>query len=261
MTMKTTTPTEKSAHLSLVPSANDKLTRAQVAERIGVSVPTVRRLEGTTLHPHVDAQGVHWFDPREVTEVAASRANEALMRGKIRNATLATDMRTRGEVAALVYERFEQRQSQAEIVIGLRIEPETVRELFDQYCRGLIEGQLAKKRPGSQLQSDLACASTSELVRRLASLPTAQVTRISVGRWRGVLAADDLDHAWIVELGGFLVSGPCSLSEITQRFGRGSYRISAYGFEPAGLRWELLVEDLASDATNHEKSSSTHHAP
>jgi hypothetical protein len=242
MTMKTTTPTEKSAHLSLVPSTNDKLTRAQVAGRIGVSVPTVRRLEGSALHPHVDAQGVHWFDPREVTAVAASRANEALMRGKIRNAQPAAEIRTRGEIAALVYERFEQRQSQAEIVIGLRIEPETVRELFDQYCRGLIEGQLAKKRPGSQLQSDLPCATSNELARLLAALPTAEVTRISVGRWRGVHAADDLDHAWIVELGGFLVTGPCSTTEITSRFGRGSYRVSAYGFAPAGLRWELLVE-------------------
>jgi hypothetical protein len=70
------------------------------------------------------------------------------------------------------------------------------------------------------------------------------VTRISVGRWRGVHPADDLEYAWIVELGGFLVSGPCSTGEVTRRFGRGSYRVSAYSFEPAGLRWEALIEDL-----------------
>jgi hypothetical protein len=40
------------------------------------------------------------------------------------------ETRTRGDLAALVFECFEQRQSQAEIVIGLRVEPETVRELF-----------------------------------------------------------------------------------------------------------------------------------
>lgn len=56
---------------------------------------------------------------------------------------------------------------------------------------------------------------------------------------------DQLDYAWINELGGFVVAGPCSVDEITRRYGRGSYRVSAYGFEPAGLRWEVLVEDLA----------------
>jgi hypothetical protein len=231
----------------LVPSTNDKaqlLSRAQVADRIGMSVPTVRRYEGTLLHPHVDEQGVHWFDPREVTALAASRANNAIANNKLRNAKPATETRTRGELAAQVFERFEQRQSQAEIVIGLRVEPETVRELFDQYCRGLIEAQLTKKKPGSPLQNDLPCVHKVELIRRLGALPEGQVTRISVGRWRGVHPADDLEYAWIVELGGFLVSGPCTVTEIIGRFGRGSYRVSAFGFDPAGLRWELLIEDL-----------------
>jgi hypothetical protein len=245
--MKTTAPTEKPAHLSLVSSTNDKsdrLSRTEVAKRIGVSVPTVRRYEGTLLHPDRDEHGVHWFDPREVTALAASRANDALARNKIRNAKPANETRTRGELAALVFERFEQRQSQAEIVIGLRVEPETVRELFDLYCRGLIEAQLAKKQPCSPLQNELPCVHKTDLARRLQALPEGQVTRISVGRWRGVHPADDLEYAWIVELGGFLVSGPCSTGEVTRRFGRGSYRVSAYSFEPAGLRWEALIEDL-----------------
>jgi hypothetical protein len=245
--MKTTLPTEKSAHLSLVTSTNDRanrLSRTEVAKRIGVSVPTVRRYEGTLLHPERDEHGVHWFDPREVTALAASRANEALAHNKIRNAKPANETRTRGELAALVFERFEQRQSQAEIVIGLRVEPETVRELFDQYCRGLIEAQLSKKQPHSPLQDELPCVPKTELARRLHELPEGQVTRISVGRWRGVHPVEDLEYAWIVELGGFLVSGPCTPHEITRRFGRGSYRVSLYGFEPAGLRWEVLIEDL-----------------
>jgi hypothetical protein len=38
--------------------------------------------------------------------------------------------------------------------------------------------------------------------------------------WRGVHPADDLEYAWIVELGGFLVSGPCTVGEVILRFGR-----------------------------------------
>lgn len=247
--MKTAPPTEKSPHLSLVKAAGEstkRLSRAQVAERIGASVPTVRRYEGTLLHPHKDEQGVHWFDPKEVTALAASRANQALARGKIRNAAEVREPRTSGELAALVFERFEQRHSQAEIVIGLRVEPETVRELFDQYCRGLVDAQLDRKQPNVALDSEVVRVDADELERRLAALPEGEVTRISVGRYRGPTLSleGDSDYAWIIELGGFLVSGPCEAHEITCRYGRGSYRVTAYGFGPNGIRWEVIVKDL-----------------
>jgi hypothetical protein len=34
------------------------------------------------------------------------------------------------------------------------------------------------------------------------------------------------------------------VDEITRRFGAGDHRVTAYGFEPPGLRWELLVSGL-----------------
>lgn len=73
------------------------------------------------------------------------------------------------------------------------------------------------------------------------------MTRISVGRWRGVYPAgeDRADYAWIIELGGFHVSGPCTSDDITRRYGPGSYRVTAYCFDPPALRWEVLVEDLS----------------
>lgn len=46
------------------------LTRTQVARRLGRSLATVRRLEGTELHPTQDARGVHRFDTDEVDAVA-----------------------------------------------------------------------------------------------------------------------------------------------------------------------------------------------
>jgi hypothetical protein len=71
-----------------------------------------------------------------------------------------------------------------------------------------------------------------------------------VGRFRGLFPAGEgderADYAWIAELGGFHVSGPCMVEEITRRYGPGSYRVTAYGFDPPGLRWEVVVEDLQS---------------
>lgn len=47
------------------------LTRSQVAQQIGRSVATVRRMEGKSLHPQLGPRGVRLFDADEVEEVAA----------------------------------------------------------------------------------------------------------------------------------------------------------------------------------------------
>jgi hypothetical protein len=49
------------------------LTRAGVAKRIGRSIATVRRLEGSELFPTVGRDGVHRFDPSEVDAVLERR--------------------------------------------------------------------------------------------------------------------------------------------------------------------------------------------
>lgn len=46
------------------------LTRAQVADRLGRSVATVRRLEGVVLHPSRGRRGVRLFEADEVDRVA-----------------------------------------------------------------------------------------------------------------------------------------------------------------------------------------------
>jgi hypothetical protein len=235
-------------HLSVVPTVGDRnsgmLTRADVAKRIGASIATVRRFEGELLHPAEDPDGTHWFDPKEVTALAARRANEG--KAKISNASSTKATRPRGEIAALVFERFEQRQSHAEIVMGLRVEPEIVRELFDQWCQGLTEGQLLKREPRVARERDIEHVTRTALEDLLGAIPERELTRISVGRWRGQWQTGEhgAEYAWIVELGGFQVSGPCTADEIVRRYGHGSYRVTAYGFDPAGLRWEVLIEEL-----------------
>lgn len=245
----------KSRHLSVLPGASQasgsRLTRGQVAARLGISVSTVRRYEGDRLHPTVDENDVRWFDEKEVAALAAELANKSSSKASRNSGAAnarAVDQRTAGEIAALVFERFDQRQSLAEIVVGLRVEPDHVAQLFDHYSRGLTERQLCKREPNVPLVDDIPQVHRSELERRLAALPDAEVTRISVARWRGQYPAgeDRAEYAWLVELGGFHVSGPCGVEVIIRRYGPGSYRVTAYGFEPPGVRWEVLIEHLAS---------------
>lgn len=42
-----------------------------VADRLKISGSTVRRCEGTRLHPTIDQNDVRWFDEREVAALAA----------------------------------------------------------------------------------------------------------------------------------------------------------------------------------------------
>ena len=77
--MKRVSSSKESRHLSVVPasgSSETPLTRAQVAARLDVSISTVRRFEGTRLHPKVDDDEVHWFDPKEVAALAVELTNE-----------------------------------------------------------------------------------------------------------------------------------------------------------------------------------------
>ncbi len=61
------------------------LTRAQVARRIGRSISTVRKLEGTLLHPERDSRGVHRFRSEEVEKLAliVAKSGRALPRGSV----------------------------------------------------------------------------------------------------------------------------------------------------------------------------------
>ena len=240
----------KSRHLSVLPGAKEpargQLTRGQVAARLGVSVSTVRRLEGTRLRPKIDADDVRWFDEKEVASLAAELANVALKRkGPAAKAADAFARHSPGELAALVFERLEQRQSLPEIVIGLRVAPDVARGLFDQWCLGLTEGQLRMNRePTVPRVGDVERVRSDKLEALLAALPEGEITRISVARLRESAVDGEREYICVSELGGFHVSGPCDKTEILRRFGPGAYRVSAYGFDPSGIRWEVLVEGL-----------------
>lgn len=226
------------------------LTRIETAKRLGVSTSTVRRYEGDKLHPIRGADGVNRFDAKAVAELATSLLNDnggKPPRKPRRNAAPAHEvMRTEGEIAAEVFERLEQRQSLAEIVIGVRVPPDVVRELHRQWQIGLIEGELERDKPvlpvGEVLTQQERHVSERELHDLLASLP-AGATRLSIARDLGAdFETGSGSTRRLVELGGFVVFGPATIKQIVDRYGGGAFRITAYGLEPRGLRWEVLVQ-------------------
>jgi len=210
----------------------------------------VRRYEGDKLHPVRGADGVNRFDAKAVAELATSLLNDnggKPPRKPRRNAAAAHEVkRTEGKIAAEVFERLEQRQSLAEIVIGVRVPPDVVRGLHRQWQLGLIEGELERDKPvlpvGEVLTQQERHVSQRELHDLLASLP-AGPTRLSIARDLGAdfeTGSGSTRH--LVELGGFVVFGPATIKQIVDRYGGGAFRITAYGLEPRGLRWEILVQ-------------------
>jgi hypothetical protein len=238
------------------------LTRHDVATRLGVSVSTVRRLEGSRLHPVVTDKGVHRFAADAVERLAASlNAEQGTPRNMEKAATRAVEL-SKGELAALVFERLEQRHSLAEIVIALRVPPDEVRALYHTWLVGLWSGELQRPDPALPMrhsdQDTVRRVTQEALVRMLAALPEKQPTRLSLARTIGEYVipeneaanANFVEYRNLSELGGFIVKGPVSVSEITDRFGVGEYRVSAFGLEDGALRWEVFVTLSApSDAS------------
>lgn len=59
------------------------LTRSQVANKLGISVTSVRRLEGKKLHPKTREDGVHIFDLNEVEAIRITITPPGSLRAKL----------------------------------------------------------------------------------------------------------------------------------------------------------------------------------
>ncbi len=118
---------------------------------------------------------------------------------------------------------------------------------------GLWAGELQRKEPALPArhtdQDAIRRVTAVQLAQLLAALPAKQTTRISVARVVGEFVIPEgpenesgfVEYRNLSELGGFDVSGPIALADIMARVGAGEYRVSAYGFEPRALRWEVFV--------------------
>jgi DNA-binding transcriptional MerR regulator len=228
------------------------LTRDDVAKRLRVSISTVRRLEGTRLHPSIDGNSVRRFKASDVERLAKELEAEQRSPRNPQQAVVHAAEMSKGELAALVFEKLEQRHSLSEIVIALRVPPEDVRELYHTWLVGLWAGELQRKEPALPArhsdQDAIRRVTPVQLAQLLAALPSKESTRISIARMIGeFVLSDDADtnafveYRNLCELGGFDVTGPIANADILARVGAGEYRVSAYGFDPRGLRWEVFV--------------------
>lgn len=114
------------------PSGSDmrgKLTRAQVAKRLGVSVSKVRTMEGKALHPEI-VDGVHYFAGTEVDAVALERPPS------VRSRRL-----DEGQIAARVFNLIEHGKDVREIVQELEVPPRVVRTLYHEWKLDLVDGE------------------------------------------------------------------------------------------------------------------------
>jgi hypothetical protein len=112
----------KSRKVSLpiqTPPGSVWLTRAKVAEALGCSIPTVRRMEGTALQPTQDEDGVHRFDPVEVIQLLSDRSARI------------PDASKEGERDARVFEMLNAGKGLREIVTMLRVPVDIASKLSD----------------------------------------------------------------------------------------------------------------------------------
>lgn len=98
----------------------DRLTRKQVADKLGVSISKIRTMEGKELHPIIE-NGVNYFAPAEVD--ALSRRAPARPKGSL----------TDGQLAARVFRLLDAGKNLRDIVIELEESPERIRDLYREW--------------------------------------------------------------------------------------------------------------------------------
>jgi hypothetical protein len=124
------------------PAATLRLTRKQVADRLGVSVFKVRSMEGKTLHP-VREEGVHYFAPDDVD--AAVQTLGARRRHP---------QWSPGEVAARAFRAFGDGKDLHEIVEELRLPPEKLRALYREWREPDLEQHEVNRQRRARAESE-----------------------------------------------------------------------------------------------------------
>jgi hypothetical protein len=123
--------------------ADCRLTRREVALRLGISTSSVRRLEWCDLHPEQDERGRWRFDPAEFARL------EPRPHRVDRGASITDEARglaRRGRVAARVFRLFARNMTLPQIVVATKQPPEVVRELYREWSTDLSEGEWDRRR-------------------------------------------------------------------------------------------------------------------
>lgn len=107
------------------PAGSQTFTRSAVAAVLQVSLTTIRRWEGTLLHPVKGIDGIHLFDPTEVRDLASRRPTP----------TPAKNSTAEGEVAAAAFALFKKKTSPRDVVIELEQSPAVIQKLHEEWER------------------------------------------------------------------------------------------------------------------------------
>jgi hypothetical protein len=100
----------------------DRMTRKQVAERLGVSLSKVRTMEGKELHPTRE-NGVNYFTVAEIDALARADAAPVKAKGGL----------TDGQLAARVFRLLDAGKNLREIVTELEEPPDRIRALYREW--------------------------------------------------------------------------------------------------------------------------------
>jgi len=127
------------------------LTRGQVARRLGLSLSTVRRMEGVQLRPIVGERGVRYFEETEIQAVFV----------RVRRTRMPDDEHADGTLAAAVFTLFRNGADVVAVVEELREAPEKIERLFEHWkrLRGTV---LLDAKSVAVLTSDLNASRLSD---------------------------------------------------------------------------------------------------
>jgi hypothetical protein len=118
-------PSDQASGRQGSPAGSQPFTRSAAAAILQVSVTTIRRWEGTMLHPVRGADGIHLFDPTEVQELARRRPTPPP----------AKNSGSEGEIAAAAFALFKKKTSPRDVVIELEQPPAVVQKLHEDWER------------------------------------------------------------------------------------------------------------------------------
>jgi hypothetical protein len=160
------------------------MTRAAVARALGISIGTVRRLEGDVLHPVKADDGYWYFDAQEI-ETARSKVSR--LRARRSAAPAPGGAPVDGELAARLFPLFARGATFEQTVQQTQISPPAVRALYWEWRQGYHQPAPATTAP--TVRDDDGDA-----------LPEAEEDDESFAAWEAEVRALDREQARIERL-------------------------------------------------------------
>jgi hypothetical protein len=136
---------------ALAGPAGKLLTRGEVARRLGLSLSTVRRMEGVQLKPIVGERGVRYFEETEIQAVLV----------RVRRTRVPVDEGANGALAAAAFTLFRKGADVIAVVTELREPPERIEGLFEHWKR-LKETVLIDAKSLAALAADLGVTTLAD---------------------------------------------------------------------------------------------------